>query len=263
MRTSTGRVRSTSWPGRTISVVSPHLDDAVFSMGAAIAALTRSGRRVQIITPFAGDPESTATPDEWDARCGFRSAGEAARVRRNEDRSACEAVGAEPVWLPFDKSSKDETVGPRLLAEIRDADAVLIPGFPCLHPGHIRASTLVLSKTPTRLGLYVEQPYATWRLLGRRQRVGSRAGNLLGLLVGTGSAMREQPPRVAETLPQAVSAPVRWEVIKAARGDLSAKRRAISAYSTQLNVFGQLLPIGLALYEWRRGGEEVGWLMPN
>ena len=81
-----------------VAVLSPHLDDAILSLGAAI-----SGARgdVRVVTVFAGDPDSTLAAGEWDSRAGFRTVGEAARARREEDALACADVGARPVWLPF------------------------------------------------------------------------------------------------------------------------------------------------------------------
>jgi LmbE family N-acetylglucosaminyl deacetylase len=57
-----------AWPPGDVAVVSPHLDDAALSLGAAIAALTRSGRTVRVVTPFAGDPSSDAPANGWEAQ---------------------------------------------------------------------------------------------------------------------------------------------------------------------------------------------------
>jgi LmbE family N-acetylglucosaminyl deacetylase len=246
------------WAGKTVAVVSPHLDDAVFSLGAGIAALTRAGGHARIITPFAGDPESTSSPRTWDKRCGFQTVGEAARARREEDRRACKILQADPVWLPFDKLATDSSVRPILLDALRDANLVLVPGFPCRHPDHVRASKIVLANPPqAALGVYVDQPYAMWRVFGARHEVGNRVSNLFGLLLGTGPVMAEQSPRLSPKLARLVSADVRWEAIETRRTDRTAKRAAIQAYRSQVKVFGRLMPVALELYEWRWGGEGV------
>ncbi|MDP9436492.1 MAG: PIG-L family deacetylase, partial [Actinomycetota bacterium] len=46
-----------AWRGR-VAVVSPHLDDAVFSLGASIRGAVRRGTRVEVLTVLAGLPDS-------------------------------------------------------------------------------------------------------------------------------------------------------------------------------------------------------------
>lgn len=46
-------------------VLSPHLDDAVLSLGATIARLSRHGRSVRVVTAFANDPTSRAPAGPW------------------------------------------------------------------------------------------------------------------------------------------------------------------------------------------------------
>jgi len=100
-------------PART-TVLSPHLDDGVFSLGAAIARATRAVARVRVATLFAGDPGWERPAGDWDARTGFRTAGEAVAARRAEDERACALVGARPVWTPLPEraygGSTDEDV---------------------------------------------------------------------------------------------------------------------------------------------------------
>ena len=88
-------------PGKRIVVLSPHLDDAVLSLGASIADAAATGADVAIVTAFAGDPARQGDPSVWDRRAGFSSSLEAIEARREEDRLACTAIGARPVWLPF------------------------------------------------------------------------------------------------------------------------------------------------------------------
>ncbi len=80
----------------TWTVLSPHLDDAVFGCGDWLAA--HPGSRV--VTVFAGVPESMRLTD-WDRRCGFRSAAQAVAMRRDEDRRALDVLQATTHWLPF------------------------------------------------------------------------------------------------------------------------------------------------------------------
>ncbi|WP_157903398.1 PIG-L deacetylase family protein [Cupriavidus malaysiensis] len=78
-------------------LVSPHLDDAVFSCGNLIAACPGS----VVVTLFAGVPRHGTPAPQWDRRAGFASAREAVEARREEDRAALSLLNAEPVWLDF------------------------------------------------------------------------------------------------------------------------------------------------------------------
>lgn len=83
---------------RSITVVSPHFDDAV--LGAAHLLGTYPGATV--ITVCGGRPP--AYPDQptaWDAAGGFRAGDDVVAVRRDEDRDAMDVLGAAPAWLQF------------------------------------------------------------------------------------------------------------------------------------------------------------------
>src|SRR5207237_3587305 len=141
---------------------SPHLDDAVLSLGAAIAGATRAGARVTVLTVLAGDPGSALKAGEWDRRAGFATLGEAARARRREDERACELVGARPAWLPYcddqyPRGGTDQAIRADVVAAVGSA-AVLIPGHPLEHPDHEWLRGLLEpSFDPTLVGVYLEQ----------------------------------------------------------------------------------------------------------
>lgn len=82
---------------RTLAVISPHLDDAVFGCGALLATLAPA----LVVTVFAGIPRTVTRAPSWDRQCGFRSAQAAVRARRREDRAALAALRCEPVWQDF------------------------------------------------------------------------------------------------------------------------------------------------------------------
>src|SRR4051812_33085440 len=86
-------------------VISPHLDDAVFSCGEWLAGHPGA----TVVTVFAGVPTVGDRLTEWDARCGFGSAAEAVMVRRDEDRRAQALVEADAVWLDFTDSQYGES----------------------------------------------------------------------------------------------------------------------------------------------------------
>ncbi|SAK56762.1 PIG-L deacetylase family protein [Caballeronia ptereochthonis] len=80
---------------RTI-VISPHLDDAVFSCGAMLAASPGA----VVCTVFTGAPRAALVTD-WDTQCGFANAHQAMRARRAEDVAALEILGARAAHLGF------------------------------------------------------------------------------------------------------------------------------------------------------------------
>jgi LmbE family N-acetylglucosaminyl deacetylase len=210
----------------SVAVLSPHLDDAVLSLGAAIA---KARSELAVVTVFAGDPDSALPAGEWDSQSGFRTAGEAARARREEDALACADVGARPIWLPFVDHQyppdDDETVWKALEQALEGADTVLVPAFPLTHPDHARLLALVERNglPGRRLGRYVEQPYAAaWS-------DGSPGDGWMPLAAGL-------PHRVV-------------------------KLRACRRYTSQLPLLSRSGPIlrPLFAYEVARGGERVKW----
>ena len=208
-----------------IVVVSPHLDDAVLSLGAALSRAVRHDAEVTVLTVLAGDPASTVPAGWWDAQSGFRTAGDAATARRQEDARACSILGVAPRWLPF----ADEQYGPlpeedvvaALRTELRGFDLILLPGFPLAHQDHGLLNRLVLEQVQpkARLLLYAEQPYYL------RESGGPPAG---------------------------------WKPAAADLLDRVKKVRACRVYSSQLELLGNRGLAGrLARFEAARGGELI------
>ena len=221
-----------------VVVISPHLDDAAFSLGATIRRLSRAGTPVDVVTVLAGDPASAATAGPWDLRAGFTTAGEAARARREEDRRACAVLGARPIRLPYADEQYDPTVDPEeawenLAPLVAGADRILVPGFPLSNPDHRWTAELVLRRVRLDLsvGVYAEQPYASWARPGA-------------------------PPR--EPVPGVEADP--WRPMPCSLADRVAKLRACRCYRSQLRVIHPR-PARLAVRVWRyersHGGELV------
>jgi LmbE family N-acetylglucosaminyl deacetylase len=208
-----------------IVVVSPHLDDAVLSLGAALSHAVRHDADVTVLTVLAGDPASSAPAGRWDAQTGFRTAGVAATARRQEDARACSILGVVPRWLPFGDSQygpvpEDEVVA-ALRTELQDFALILLPGFPLAHQDHRLLNRLVLERVQpkARVLLYAEQPYYL------RESVGPPAG---------------------------------WKPATAALPDRVRKLRACRAYSSQLELLGDRGLSGrIARFEAARGGELI------
>lgn len=84
--------------------LSPHLDDAIFSMGGTIYDQVQSGASVEVWTVNTRPPKtSDVSPlaqkihEGW----GFHTATEVVPSRREENRRACAVVGARDVYLDF------------------------------------------------------------------------------------------------------------------------------------------------------------------
>lgn len=80
--------------------LSPHLDDAALSCGGMIYAQSQRGEPVLVVTVFAGIPDYTNLSafarfqHEW-----WGNPADPVSTRREEDRCACEILGATPLHL--------------------------------------------------------------------------------------------------------------------------------------------------------------------
>jgi LmbE family N-acetylglucosaminyl deacetylase len=226
------------------AVLSPHLDDAVLSLGAGIARATGEGAEVRIITVLAGDPFSDAAAGPWDRAGGFRSAREAAEARRGEDLEACSIVGAQPVWLPFGDSNygrgaSDNEIWAAVVDAVRGADLVVIPRSPLTHVDHAWLANLVVAKRASlpSCALYVEQPYAY------------HAG---------GRTIQKPPAKLRGLAPT----PLAWQALPVTSIHRRAKRRAMRSYGSQLRRLSskRFLALRISMSERRNGGEFVAEL---
>jgi LmbE family N-acetylglucosaminyl deacetylase len=213
-------------PGARVVVLSPHLDDAVLSLGAAIDHAVRCGLRVDVVTVFAGDVASERRAGRWDRRSGFRLEGEVATARRHEDADACRALGARPVWLDFgdEQYAQNRDAGEILAAVARStsgADLVLTPGFPLDHPDHAALAQLVAGRDlgARACAVYAEQPYAY-----RSRRSPGGDG---------------------------------WQSVAVPDRSLLAKDLACRCYRSQLRLLPRSMLRRIREYEEQRGGESI------
>jgi LmbE family N-acetylglucosaminyl deacetylase len=218
-------------------VLSPHLDDAVLSVGAYMHQQARLGTRVRALTVFANDPAADDPPGPWDVLCGFPSAAAAASARREEDVRACALVGAEPQWLAFaddsyGRSPEADDVWESLQPLVAGASLLLVPGFPLRQADHAWLTRLVVDRRAElspALGFYAEEPYA----------------------------------RAAFDRGAAVAAPLPLEFVRVPTRvtDRVAKIRAVLQYRSQLRPLGSRILVRAFGEEWMRGGELVA--LPN
>lgn len=197
-----------------ILVLSPHFDDAVLGCGAFLAE--RPGSIV--LTVCAGVPPGGLPLPEWDRRCGFESARQAMQVRREENRRALHRLHAMGLHLDLLDSqyggSRREDLNGRLTREIlRLRPRMLLFPLGLFHEDHIRVSNAVL-RACLRLGdtlawiAYEDVPY---------RRIPGLVQQRLAVLGDRG--IRATP----------------WLTLPA---DLPLKRRAVTAYASQLGPLG-------------------------
>ena len=199
----------------SVTVISPHFDDGVFSCGDLLAA--RPGSRV--ITVCSGLPADPLLLTEWDRRCGFTSAIQSMRTRHEEDRRACalldcegQALGLRDSQYATAPQATGEVLACALELALREArcPSVLLP-LGLFHHDHVRVSDAVLALAPTfscvAWILYEDVPYR------------ARAG-----------AVQE---RVTDLMRRGLTLTPLAGVRRA-----DAKRRAISAYASQLRGLG-------------------------
>ncbi len=230
-----------------ILVVSPHLDDAVLSLGATLAHHRRTGGEVTVLTVFAGDPSSTRPAGAWERRAGFVTAGASSAVRRREDIAACQVLDVTPVHLDewgeqHPGGRNEEGIADALHELARRHDEVLLPGYPLWHSDHEFVTRLAMDRLQESIGLrlYAEEPYAAWT--------------------------RRGTPRSPQTA--RLHASSTWDALPVARRDHVSKIRAAGQYGTQLELLATSASrgplgrpatslLGLLWYEARVRGEWV------
>lgn len=79
-------------PSKPVYVLSPHLDDAAFSLGGLLQLLGTHGYEIHIVTIFSISPIVHGK---------LVSPAEATHVRKTEDAAVCAAMGAQATYLDF------------------------------------------------------------------------------------------------------------------------------------------------------------------
>ena len=106
--------------------VSPHLDDAVFSAGATLAALADAGHEVTVVTCFTRsvpDPTGFALACQLDK--GLAPDVDYMALRRAENAAAMAVLGATPVDLALPEAPhRGYTSAPDLFAGVHPDDDV-------------------------------------------------------------------------------------------------------------------------------------------
>jgi LmbE family N-acetylglucosaminyl deacetylase len=216
----TARLKTVAQLGRTL-IVSPHLDDGVFSCGQLIAAT----QEVAVATVFAGIPQQLKHLPEWDATAGFETAAQAMIERRKEDQCALDILHASPVWLDFLDSQYDmpattEKIAVALEKTIRvyRPETVLMPAG-LFHSDHVMVH---------QAALIVRQAYLHCTWLMYEEALYRRIEGLL-------------QQRLAHLLNNGLQAtPVALDLLESAE----LKFQAVQCYASQLRALGSAGRLG-------------------
>lgn len=139
------------------TILSPHLDDAVLSLGQFMQT-----EPCTVVTVFAGIPEDGLS--DYDASCGFATSAQAMAERREEDRRALLTVGCQNFTQyglldqQYEQSTDDEELTAALVPYVTP-DAIVPLGLG--HPDHAQVFRCVINAVPRGMPLffYEELPY--------------------------------------------------------------------------------------------------------
>lgn len=221
--------------------ISPHLDDAVFSAGGALACLADAGWVVRVVTCFTAsvaDPGPFALSTQLDK--GLDASVDYLALRRDEDTAACAVLGAQAVHLPLPEAPhRGYSSAAQLFAGVHNRDPAVTELRGVLAPV-VAGADLVLAP----------------------QAIGNHADHLV-----TAGVVAELAPQLAcralwwRDVPYAVRHPDgaapfplldrHSEIAVEISGVLHRKIAAARCYTTQLGFqFGGAQRAGTALQEW-------------
>ncbi|MEU1589568.1 PIG-L family deacetylase [Micromonospora sp. NPDC005710] len=140
----------TARPGVAVAV-SPHLDDAVFSVGGTLAALASAGWTVRVVTCFtASVPDLSPFALACQLDKGITADVDYMALRRAEDEAACAVLGVQPVHLPLPEAPHRGYADPAaLFAGVRSDDRAAAALVPALR-AHLADADVILA--PQALG---------------------------------------------------------------------------------------------------------------
>lgn len=146
-------------------ILSPHLDDAVFSCWH----LLDSAAAVSVLNVFAAVPPPGRPLPRWDRITGAPDPAERVRERVKEDRAALALAGRKPTNLPLveaqyrdDRPSFDE-VFLATRERLTGGERLVAPAGIGGHSAHllVRAAGFVLAAEGFAVSFFADVPYAT------------------------------------------------------------------------------------------------------
>jgi LmbE family N-acetylglucosaminyl deacetylase len=271
----------------TTVVISPHLDDAVLSVGGSIATWTAAGERVVVATVFTDGP-----PPERITRAMRPFADY--QARRAEDAAACAALGADVHWLglverafrePFLPASACFTTPvdrfgfamlPAVTASLAaleplEPERILVPLGVGNHVDHVEvmvaATEWAIARGWRERLRFYEDFYALSGMMRRAHSIAAprrwplwrsplRRAPRLALTLGSIALARRGPAVTAFLAPQLARA--RWSAAPVVI-DESRKLAAAAHYRSQVRAFGGIEGIGSAWHAYHAwcGGEPL------
>jgi LmbE family N-acetylglucosaminyl deacetylase len=274
----------------TILVVSPHLDDAVLSLGGTISQWCDDGARVVIATVYTAGPPLDEIPASMRQFADYTT-------RLREDEAALAIVGAEARWLgqverafrpPYLTglaifTTPEARGGFARLASIAAAldridvaaaaDRIAVPLGVGNHVDHVETLVAVtdwlLARGLAGRAVFYEDPYAVSGTMRRRHPVTRRrrwwpwrapalTAPKLAVLLAAAAHARHGPPVDTYLAPAWQAARWRAEVSPIA-GQEARKLDAVARYGSQVRAFGGMGGVARTLraYHRRCGGEPL------
>lgn len=158
------------------------------------------------------------------------------------------------MWLPFlddgrARADSASSLQAAVAEPLADADSLLIPGFPLVQADHLAVTRALLTERAglPRLGLYIEQPYATWEGLSKRSR-------------SPAAWWSARHPGAPTELANSLDSEVRWVCPSTSPSDWARKLRAARSYRSQLARLRRWPLLRISAYEAMRGGEGIAWV---
>lgn len=164
---------------KKIMVISPHLDDAVLSLGGLIAEYPGP---IRIVTVCSSSGKIDAPAAKWDRLSGFTQADEAFKLRKIEDTAACNELHVKWQHLefgdyPYVGEKQPYIVAKTLQNTVTIDELVLAPSGYGLHPDHVMVRDAVkhLDASPKgNILYYADLPYAG-KLLSQADQQGTQS----------------------------------------------------------------------------------------
>lgn len=275
-------------------MLSPHLDDAVLSVGGLVAAWAEEGR-VDVVSVYSAGPPLDTVPADMRQFADYAT-------RCREDAAAVAALGAQHVWLGHTEHAfrgRRLTLGevfatPRArdgfserAAIVRSLDTLLEPSAGPLpdrvavplgignHVDHVEAliaaTDWLLARGLADRAVFYEDFYALSEPMRRAHWLAARhrwdethaplrRAPRLAAMLDEVAAVRSGPP--VDALLAAPWRDAEWRVERAPLGRHAARKRAaIACYASQTRAFGGLGGIirALAAYHAWWGDAEPLW----
>jgi len=278
-----------------IVVVSPHLDDAVLSLGGLIGREAAAGKRVEVWSCFTAGPALDSIPPAQRVFGDYS-------VRRAEDERALAVLGAGHPWLDrperiwrapplartlhvfhtppkMDDFSELRTIRAAIGELIESRAQIYAPLAVGHHVDHVEVALAALRELLVRGAFdrvrFYEDPYALgracrrahflarrrmWRPLGAPAWASPRVGALLRVV-----ALSARGPGLDDYLPEV--ARLDWTCAPAALdgGDEARKLAAVAEYGSQVHAFGGVDRVRAFMRRGHRalGGEPVWACRPR